>query len=194
MIRLLYALALALLPFSAPAAQFNLIQGSQKKDGLNYNISPLYGFQTVYFSSPTPHTSTQTLYGVRGSVGVDVLSLEAEYSRSGNTENYATDPTMIHHDSQNYKLGLLSTWRMGKYASLSGRAGCQASQDTETDTNSGVDTKTTHPMSYNPYAGAQFGLHFGVINVNASSTVVFRDSSDMKKNDIQNTVSVGVGY
>jgi hypothetical protein len=183
-----------LFPLGAWAAQINLFQGTQKKDGINYSISPLYGFQSVYYSSPTPHTSTQSMYGVRVTAGVDLLSLEAEYSKSGNTENYAADPTMVKHDDQNYQLGLLSTVHLGNFVSLSGRAGCQASQDTETDTNSGVDTTTTTPLTYNPYAGAQIGIHFGVISVNASSTMVFKDNHDMSKNDVQNVLSVGVGY
>lgn len=179
---------------SASAREFNMFQGTQKRDGLNYSISPLYGYETVYRNSPSPHITTTSLYGLRVTAGVDLLSLEAEYSKGTDNETFSTAPEQVKYEDENYKLGLLSTYRMGKYLSASARAGAQATKTKETSTSSGVATVKDDPIRYNPYGGAQISLNFGVFSVNASSTVVFRDMNNMSKNDYQNTLSFGVGY
>lgn len=170
------------------AASFTLTKGA------GYQIEPIYGYETVFRDYPTNHLTTHMLYGARVSLGVDLLSAELEYTKSSDNENYSTAPEEIKTDDEKFKLGIRSTYRFNNYFFLTGRAGGQATKETRTETSSGVTTKEEQPIKYNPYAGASVGVRFGPISINLNSTVVFRDGSDMSKNDYQNTFSVGIGY
>lgn len=170
------------------AASFTLSKGN------GYNIEPLYGYETVYRDYPTPHLQTRAMYGARVTLGVDILSAELEYTRSSDTETFSTAPETIKTDDEKLKLGIRSTYRFNDYFFSSIRLGAQATKETQEKISGGVSDKEEKPIAYNPYAGATIGIRFGVVSVNLSSTVIFRDSSDMSKNDYQNTVSLGVGY
>lgn len=172
----------------ASARQFTLVKGS------GYAIEPLYGYETVYRSSPSPHIATRAMYGVRLSAGVDLLSGEAEYSRASDTETFSGAPEKVYHEDENYKLGIRSTYRFNQYFFSSARLGAQATKGFEESTSSGVVTRKDKDLKYNPYAGAQVGVKLGVFSVNLSATMVFRDYSDLSKNDVQHTLSFGVGY
>ena len=170
------------------AASFTLSKGA------GYQIEPIYGYETVFRDYPSNHLTTHMLYGLRLTAGVDLLSVEAEYTKSSDTEDYSTAPEKIKTDDENYKLGINSTYRFNTYFFMSGRAGAQATKETRTETSGGVDSKDEEPMKYNPYAGASLGVKLGPLSLNLTSTVIFRDATNMSKNNYQNTFSVGIGY
>lgn len=171
---------------SAFAARVTLAQGK------GYKIEPIYGIETVFRDYPTPHLQTRSMYGLRLSLGVDLLSLETEYTKASDTEDFSTAPEKVKTDDERLKLGLSSTYRVNWFH-LTGRAGAQATQTTRETTSSGVVTTDKRPIQYNPYAGASMGVSFGPVSVNLSSTVIFRDN-DWEKSDFQNTISAGVGF
>lgn len=184
----LFALMAVLICSTASARKFTLVQGA------GYAIEPLYGYETVYRATPTPHLATRALYGVRVTAGKDILSAEAEYSKASDTENYQAAPEKVYHEDENYKLGIRSTYRFGQYFYSTGRIGAQATQSMEESTSGGVATRESKDLRYNPYAGIQLGIRFGVFSLSAGTTAIFRDSSDISKNDFQHTFSFGVGY
>lgn len=156
-------------------------------------ITPIVGFETVYRDSPSPHTSTRTIYGARLNYGIPVFSGEAEYTRGSDTENYITAPEQIRNDDEQLKLGLTSAYHPIPISFVNVRAGGQASRGTKEITSGGVLTKTTKDLVVFPYAGAGLGFHLGsMITLSASSTVVFRDYKEMKKNDLQNVVALSI--
>lgn len=172
----------------ASARSFTLTQGT------GYTVEPLYGYETIYRNTPTPHTQTRAMYGLRLTLGVDLLSLEAEYAKASDTENYAAAPEKVYTEDENYKLGIRSTYRFNQYFFFLGRMGAQATKGFEESTSSGVTTREEKELKYNPYAGAQLGIRFGVFSLSAGSTVIFKDYNDFSKNDFQNTLTFGVGY
>ncbi|WP_413587126.1 hypothetical protein [Bdellovibrio sp. HCB274] len=171
---------------SAGAASFTLAKGT------GYRIEPLYGIETVYRDYPSPHLQTRSMYGLRFAIGPDLLSLEAEYSKASDTEDYSTAPEKVKTEDERLKVGLSSFYRT-QYFHLGGRAGAQATKSVRETTTSGVTTRDERPIAYNPYAGASIGLNFGPVNISLSSTVVFRDN-DWEKSDFQNMISAGIGY
>lgn len=179
---------LSLLGSFASARSFTLTQGK------NYRIEPLYGYQTVFRDSPTPHLQTRAMYGLRASAGPDLLSAEAEYSRASDTEEFSTAPEKVYHEDDSFKLGIRSTYNLNEYIFSSARLGAQATQGKEESTSGGVVTTKTKDLRYNPYAGASLGIRVGVFSLNASATMVFSDYSDLTKNEVQHTLSFGVGY
>ncbi|WP_374075171.1 hypothetical protein [Bdellovibrio bacteriovorus] len=170
------------------AASFTLTKGA------GYQIEPIYGFETVYRDYPTPHINTRIMYGARLTVGSDLLSGELEYTKASDTEDFSTAPEKIKTEDEKLKLGVRSTYRFNTIVFVSGRLGGQATKETRTETSGGVETKTEEPIKYNPYAGASVGITLGPLSLSVNSTVIFRDGSDMSKNDYQNTFSVGIGY
>ncbi len=169
---------------------------SYAKDGyrdLTYQIQPLFGFETVYKSTPTPHTVTQTMYGVRLTGGVDILSAEIEYTKGTGQEDFQTAPEKIKSTDEKLKLGGRSTFNLSGLFNFSVRFGGQAKKSTEESISGGVSTINQKPIEYSPYIGAAFGLHLGKLNISLGTTVVIKDVNDFQKNEYQNVIAVGVG-
>ena len=189
MIRTQKYLIIGLILFSGSFVQ---AQRGRDKD-FTYTIQPLLGFETVYRSTPRPHTVTQTMYGVRLTGGVDILSAEIEYTQSTGTETFQTAPEKIKSTDEKLKLGGRSLFRLSDIFNFSVRFGGQAKKTKEEITNIGVTTTEEKPVEYSPYLGAAFGLHIGKMNVSVGTTVVIKDVNDMEKNEIQNVVAIGFG-
>lgn len=170
------------------AASFTLSKGA------GYQLEPLYGYETVYRDYPSPHLNTRAMYGARLTVGSDLISGELEYTKASDTEDFSTAPEKVKTEDERLKLGVRSTYRFNNFVFASGRLGGQATKEIRESTSGGVETRTEEPIKYNPYAGASLGIRLGPISLSVNSTVIFRDGSDMSKNDYQNTFSVGVGY
>jgi hypothetical protein len=157
-------------------------------------IEPIIGVETTYDATPTPHTSTRTIYGARLSAGPQYLAIEAEYTKGGNEENYSVAPQTVKHDVEAAKLGLRSNYDLGSYLYFGFRAGAQVTRDKMTSTSNGVATETDSQNTA-PYAGANLGIHLGpYVSLNASSTVVIHDANSMEKNELQNTLSISAGF
>lgn len=159
-----------------------------------FRIEPIAGYETVFRDTPTPHTATRVIYGGRLVLGSGFLSGELEYTKGSDTENYSVAPEKVFTEDEKAKLGLRLTHPFNQYLFISGRLGAQASRGYTEETSGGVMTRTEIPIKYLPYAGASLGVHVGsFISISAGTTMVFRDSSDMSKNDVQNTVSISIG-
>ncbi|MBC7754123.1 MAG: hypothetical protein H7Z71_07805 [Moraxellaceae bacterium] len=174
------------------AGIFAQAQLARDKD-MTYTIQPLLGFETVYRSTPRPHTVTQTMYGVRLTGGVDILSAEIEYTQSTGTETFQTAPEKIKSTDEKLKLGGRTLFKLSNIFNFSVRFGGQAKKSKEEVTSTGITTTTEKPVEYSPYLGAAFGLHIGKMNVSVGSTVVIKDVNNMEKNEIQNVVAIGFG-
>lgn len=172
-------------------ASFSQAQRGTKD--FTYTIQPLLGFETVYRSTPRPHTVTQTMYGVRLTGGIDLLSGEIEYTQSTGSETFQTAPEKIASTDEKLKVGARSLFRLSDIFNMSVRLGGQAKKTKEETTNAGVVTTEEKPIEYSPYLGAAFGLHIGKMNVSVGTTVVIKDVNDMEKNEVQNVVAVGFG-
>ncbi len=173
---------------SAFARSYSLAKGA------GYSVEPLYGYETVYRSSPSSHLSTRTMYGLRLKMGKDILAAEAEYTRASDTETYSSAPEKIYYQDDKYKLGIRSSYYFGKYFFSTGRIGAQATQGQEESTSGGVTTTEKKDLKIDPYAGLHLGIRLGVFSINAGSTMIIKDYSDFSKNDFQHTLSFGVGY
>ncbi len=174
------------------AGIFAQAQLARDKD-MTYTIQPLLGFETVYRSTPRPRTVTQTMYGVRLTGGVDILSAEIEYTQSTGTETFQTAPEKIKSTDEKLKLGGRTLFKLSNIFNFSIRFGGQAEKTKEEVTSTGITTTTEKPVDYSPYLGAAFGLHIGKMNVSVGSTVVIKDVNNMEKNEIQNVVAIGFG-
>ena len=176
---------------TAHAADYSSLAGLPNVPALT--ITPIFGYETVYRDAPSPHTSTRTIYGLRLNYGIPLFSGEAEYTRGNDTENYLIAPEQIRNDDERLKLGLTSAYHPIPIAFVNVRAGGQASRGNKEVTSGGVLTRTTKDLEVSPYAGAGLGFHIGsMITLSASSTVVFRDYKEMKKNDLQNVVALSI--
>ncbi len=170
---------------AAGTASFNLA-------GLK--IEPILGYETIYRDSPKPHTLTRNIYGGRLALGSDLLAAELEYTVGKDTEYFTSAPEKIESQDEKGKLGVRSTYRFNNYFFITGRVGGQGTKGWNEETSSGVVTRTDNPIKYHPYAGASLGVSLGgYVSISAGTTVVFKDNSDMAKNDVQNTVSISVG-
>ena len=168
--------------------------GSVSLGGKGLRLEPIVGYETLYRDTPTPHTTTRTVVGARVVAGIDLISAEVEYTKGSDTENFSTAPEKIFSEDEKAKLGLRSTHRFNEYLFVSGRAGGQGTRGYKEETSGGVITRTENPIKYHPYAGVSLGLRFGAFfSISAGSTMVFKDNSDMSKNDVQNTLSISVG-
>jgi hypothetical protein len=171
----------------------SLAQAQRGAKDFTYTIQPLLGFESVYRSTPRPHTVTQTMYGVRLTGGVDILSAEIEYTQSSGTETFQTAPEKIKSTDEKLKLGGRSIFRLSNVFNMSVRFGGQAKKTKEEITNGTVVTTEEMPVEYSPYLGAAFGVHIGKMNISVGTTVVIKDANDMEKNEVQNVVAVGFG-
>lgn len=160
---------------------------------ITYTISPLLGYETVFRSTPTPHTATHAMYGARLTVGSDLISGELEYTNGSDTENYSVAPQSVKSTDEKVKLGARSTLKLTDLFNMSLRLGGQAKRTTEESTSNGVTTSEQKPIEYAPYAGAAFGIHLGKLNIAIGTTVVIKDINDMEKNEYQNAISIGMG-
>lgn len=167
---------------------------SSNANNLGIKAEPLYGYETIYRLTPTPHSSTRSYYGLRLSAGKDILSGEVEYTKAADTENYATAPEMVQNSDEKLKLGVRSTYNFNKLFFVTGRLGGQATKNTNEETNVGIRTKVEKPITYSPYAGAHLGIRLGsVISVSAGTTVVFSDNKDLSRSEVQSSISFSIG-
>lgn len=160
---------------------------------IKYTISPLFGYESVFRATPTPHTLTHTMYGARLTAGTDLISGELEYTKGSDTENFLVAPQLIATDDEKVKLGIKSTYRFNDVLFASGRIGGQAKKSVRTETSNGVAVKIEDPIAYDPYAGASLGVKLGPVSISAGATAVIHSTTDNSKNDIQNTLSISLG-
>jgi hypothetical protein len=156
------------------------------------HVEPVVGYEKAYKATPSPHTNLRFLYGLRATAGYSILSGELEATRASDTEAYPVDSKVIDETSEKVKVGVRSSvQRSFGLAFL--RVGGQARRLTRTETVSSVSNKTQDPISMDPYAGVGAELGGGMFRVTGAATVVFRNTSDWRQNEIETTFGLKIG-
>lgn len=157
------------------------------------SIEPIIGYERSQKLVPTPHTKDRLIYGARATAGLRLLSLELEYTRGTDSEDFPSDGLASKDTDDRLKMGLVSSFGLGRLFRLHARGGVQASKNIHEETQAGVTTVTSNPIEYNPYAGA--GLSAGLgrkLSISGSLTAVFREFPDMSKNEYQATLGFSI--
>lgn len=158
-------------------------------------LEPIVGYERVQKLVPTAHSRDRLVYGARATLGIPFLSLEAEYTRSTDTESFADTLTTITDTDDKARLGLRTRYQLLGLASLFVRGGVQARQTRHQTTVVAVSTTTTDPIVYNPYLGAGAQVHFGSqFSLTADVTTVFRSFPSFTDNDYMVTAGFVVSF
>lgn len=137
-------------------------------------IEPVVGYERVMKFEPTPHSKDRLTYGLRASLGVPLLALEAEVTQAKDNESFPDEDLTIKETSNTAMLGLRSRIRLGSILSFTLRAGGHARQSEVEKTQAGVTTTEKPAIYLSPYAGAGLGINLSNrIRANAGLTVVF---------------------
>ncbi len=156
-------------------------------------IEPVVGYEKAFKTIPSPHTNLRFLYGLRAVAGYSILSGELEATRASDTESYPADLRTIAETSEKVKLGLRSSIDRS-FGSAFFRAGGQAQRLTRTDTLVAIATTVQDPIAIDPYAGLGVELGGRMIRATGAATVVFRNLSDWRQNDLETTFGLKIGY
>lgn len=60
---------LTIMTLTCGLGSFAFAKPAAKTKDIKYTISPLFGYETVFRATPTPHTATRSMYGARLTVG-----------------------------------------------------------------------------------------------------------------------------
>lgn len=177
------------------ASIFFLVPSLYAASSTNGELEPIFGYERVQKLVPTPHTKDRLVYGVRYSLGVPLLSAEAEYTRGMDQESFPSSNLDTKDTADRLKVGIRSRVRMGSFLSAFARAGGEAYRNIHEETVSGATTKTEEPIKYSPYAGAGLNARLGKqFALNAGLTVIFRNFPVMTQNDYQATAGFTVKF
>lgn len=174
----LFALAVACFFLQSPEAHAKL----------GVELNPIVGYERVQKLYPTRHTIERLTYGALLTVGIPLISLEAEYLRADDTEVILSPASTIHDISDRAKVGGRSRIKLIGFLSAWGRLGVQANRKIHELTVSGVTTRTEDPVEWDPYAGA--GLYAQMTSAfafNAGVTAIFTDWPNMNHNQYELT-------
>ena len=156
---------------------------------LSLGVEPIIGYERVQKLQPTAHSKNRLIYGVRLTWGMPLLALEAQVTRSDDTENYLEQNLAIHDVDDKAKLGLRSSVYLSNFVTATARGGVQASRNTHTETLNGEVTKTVDKIRYNPYAGAQLGVRLArSFELTGGVTAIFKEFPKMEKNEYETTL------
>jgi hypothetical protein len=161
--------------------------------GVTTNVEPIIGYERTQKFVPTPRTRERLVYGARVTVGLPLISAEAEYTRAGDSEVFPATSTTIGEIEDKARIGLRSNLRLTGFLSFFLRAGAQARQIRRDTTVGASTTSSTDPIQYNPYAGA--GLRVGLggkVAFIVDVTTVFRSFPNMNNNDYMTSASLSI--
>jgi hypothetical protein len=157
------------------------------------NLEPIIGYERVQKLVPTAHSTDRLLYGVRATAGIPLVSMEAEYTQSSDTENFYDSSLTIKDSDEKLKIGVRSTLQAASFLSVTARAGGQATRNTHTETSGSTTTSTVKPITYRPYAGVLLNGHLGSkFSLSGGITVVFTNFPEMSQNEYQTTLGFGI--
>ncbi len=158
-------------------------------------VEPIIGYERAQKLIPTPHTTERLVYGARITVGLPLISAEAEFTRATDTESFPTMALTVKDTEDKARVGARSTFRLGGMISLIARAGAQAKLVKHETTTAGVTGLIVDPIKYNPYAGVGFKFKMSrQVALTADLTVVFRDFPNMNQNDYMTTAGFVVSF
>lgn len=158
------------------------------------DVSPIVGYDREQKLVPTAHTSDHVVYGARVTLGVPLMSLEAEYRTGRDNESFPESDLETTDTIQKAKLGLRSRLRLSNMLSFIARGGVQGKTSRHVEESGGATTvDETIPLVYKPYAGA--GLRIGLsskIAFTAEVVAVFNKFPDMNQNEYETTAGITV--
>ena len=155
---------------------------------LKIGVEPIIGYEHVQKILPTAHSKNRLIYGARLTAGILLISAEAEYTHGTDTEDYPDQLLITKDTDEMVKIGLRSGFNMGSLLSLIGRGGVQAKRNFHEDVTNGVSSSIVSPITYKPYAGADFRANLSnKFSATAGVVVVFNDINDMNQNEYQTT-------
>ncbi len=160
--------------------------------GASLNITPVVGLERVVKISPVRTTKTRAILGARASYGVPLLRLEAQVTRSQDTETLPERDLSEEEETYTGMLGIRSSFNMA-FVNWYLRAGGHARKTEYTRTEADVTTTREPAIYVSPYAGT--GLNINVMGnffVNAGITVIFTGRPKGSDRDYQSTLSFGV--
>lgn len=162
---------------------------------ISTGVEPIIGYERVQKLIPTPRTVERLVYGARITVGVPLISAEAEFTRATDTESFPSLNQTYKDTEDKARVGARSTFRLGGMISLIARAGAQAKLVKHEVTTGSVTGLIVEPIRYNPYAGAGFKFKLSrQVALTADITVVFRDFPNMNQNDYMTTAGFVVSF
>lgn len=162
---------------------------------ISMNIEPIVGYERVQKLVPDKHTVDRLHYGARISLGIPLISAEATYIRSNDTEEFPSDNLTVKDTTDKVQLGLRGSFQLIGVVRLSARAGGQASQNVHEEILAGVSTKVTETIKVHPYAGAGLMIQLGRLFIFKSDvTTVFTKFPDMNYNEYQLTAGFAVKF
>ncbi len=164
--------------------------------GLSFGLEPIVGYERVQKLVPTAHTVDRLVYGGRVTIGFLLLSLEAQYTNSKDTETFTSPDLTTTDTTAKAKVGLRSTLGLTSFARFVARGGVQATQNRHQESTGGVETvNTLEALTYKPYAGAGFKFRLASnISFTAEVVAVFRDFPDMNQNDYETTAGLELKF
>jgi hypothetical protein len=156
---------------------------------LSLSVEPIIGYERTQILLPKAHTVNRLMYGGRVTAGLLLLSAEGEYTHGAIDETFPN--TSQSSASDRLKLGLRSSFGLGRLFSFYLRGGVDASQEITSQTVNGVTTTTRNGINYNPYGGA--GIRVGLgrnLALNAGVVAIVPNFQDMN----QNTYQLSAGF
>lgn len=162
---------------------------------ISMNVEPIVGYERVQKLVPDRHYKDRVHYGLRVSLGVPLLSVEAAYLRSNDTEEFTDLGLTIKDTTDKAQLGLRSSFKFHGIVRLTARAGGQAKLNVHEEIRNGVATKDIETLKVDPYAGAGFIFQLGkLFQFRSDLTVVFTKFPDMNYNEYQLTAGFAVKF
>lgn len=173
---------------------FTILYSSQglAAQGGNIRFQPIVGLERIQKLSPVVKTKTRTIVGGRLLLGPPGFSLEAEVTRSDDSEYIAADDLTEKEESYAAKLGVRSGFSMGPLGWYL-RAGGQARRSEITVTQNDVTTTRDPAVYVSPYAGTGFRFNLaGNLFANGGVTVIFTGRPKGSDREYQTTFGFGV--
>ena len=158
----------------------------------NLRIQPIVGIERVQKLSPEVKTKNRTVVGGRLLYGPPFLSLEAEVTRSEDTETLLDQDLKETEESYAAKLGLRSSFNLILLRWYL-RAGGHARKSTYTTEQAGVTTTRDPAVKVSPYAGTGFSFNLmGNLFANGGVTVIFTGEPKGSDREYQTTFGFGM--
>ena len=158
-------------------------------------IQPVYGFERTYNVEPKPaRYRTEIFLGVRALYGTKRIAAEAEINQANSNDSF--NDIDYKYTTQTMMLGLrLIPWA-AEYYSLYLRGGARFRKRVTERTQNGDTSTTTEGPNFDPYAGGGITINVsGLINVNASATLVYnRNAEAGEQYDTRYTLSGGFRF
>jgi len=155
-------------------------------------IQPIVGLERVQKLSPEVKTKTRTIVGARALFGPPGLSLEAEATRSSDSEFIFDQNLTEEEESYAAKVGVRSNFNFS-ILNWYLRAGGQARRSEYTTTQNGVTTTRTPAINISPYAGSGFSVNLaGNLFANGGVTVIFTGKPKGSDREYQTTFGFGI--